>query len=195
MSRYEPLVTLVLAPGEPQGLAPPSHLDLSTPLGAIAAEYLKALLARDRRRGLTLIHEAADGGVEVAELYLQVFAPVLQEVGRLRQLGEATVGQEHLVMSATELAMAQLYPRTFATPRNGRTIVVAAVGGDLHEVGARMMADLFELDGWDSDVLRVLVGAVVRVARAAGPGLGRRRDRGRLDVRAVAAGPGGCRAV
>jgi len=130
-----------------------SHLDLGTSLGVLASDYLNALLSRDRRRALTLIQEAADDGVDIADLYLQVFAPVLLEVGRLWQVGQATVGQEHLVTAATQLAMAQLYPRTFATPRNNRTVVVAAVGGELHEVGARMVADLFELDGWDSHFL------------------------------------------
>ena len=149
----EALVTLGLATSEPVASAEPSHLDPATPLGALASTYLDALLVRDRPRALGLIQEAADDGVEIAELYLAVFAPVLREVGRLWQLGQATVGQEHLVTAATQLAMAQLYPRTFATPRNGLTTVVAAVGGELHEVGARMVADLFELDGWDSHFL------------------------------------------
>lgn len=116
----------------------------------LASEYLDALLERDRRRALALIQEAADDGVAVAELYLEVFAPVLREVGRLWEIGEATVAQEHLVTATTQLAMAQLYPRTFATPRNGRTVAVAVPRGELHEVGARMVADLFEFAGWDS---------------------------------------------
>ncbi len=117
------LITRGLAAGAPNVAAQVSYLDVGTPLGSLASEYL------------------------------EVFAPVLREVGRLWQLGQATVGQEHLVTAATQLAMAQLYPRTFATPRIGRTIVVAAVGGELHEIGARMVADLFELGGWDSHFL------------------------------------------
>ncbi len=119
----------------------------------LAAAYLEALLGRDRRRALALLAQDGDADVGIAELYLEVFAPVLREVGRLWEVGEATVGQEHLVTATTQLAMARLYPRTFAAPRNGRSIVVAAVGGELHELGARMVADLFELDGWDTHFL------------------------------------------
>lgn len=129
---------------------PVTYLDPSGPLGELASAFLDALLAGDRHGASRSVLRAADEGVPVEELYLEVFQPVLREVGRRWETGEVTVGQEHLVTAATQLVMAQLYPRTFATPRIGRTVVVASVGGELHEVGGRMVADLFELRGWDT---------------------------------------------
>jgi methanogenic corrinoid protein MtbC1 len=35
-------------------------------------------------------------------------------------------------------------------PRRGKTLVAACVAEELHEVGIRMVADFFEMDGWDS---------------------------------------------
>jgi methanogenic corrinoid protein MtbC1 len=46
--------------------------------------------------------------------------------------------------------MSQIYSHVFASERIGRTVVAACVNGDLHELGARMVADFFEMDGWDS---------------------------------------------
>ena len=46
--------------------------------------------------------------------------------------------------------MSQLLPRIFEGKKNGRRLVAAGVGGELHEMGIRMVADLFELDGWDT---------------------------------------------
>jgi methanogenic corrinoid protein MtbC1 len=46
--------------------------------------------------------------------------------------------------------MSQLYPRIFATARVGRCLVATCVGDELHEIGVRMVADLFEMAGWDS---------------------------------------------
>jgi methylmalonyl-CoA mutase cobalamin-binding domain/chain len=43
-----------------------------------------------------------------------------------------------------------MYQAIFTTPRNGRTAVVACVGGELHDLGARMVADFLEIDGWDT---------------------------------------------
>lgn len=147
------LVARALGAAAPSPSTAATHLDPRSPLRTLASTYLDALLARDQRRALTLVHEAANDGIEVADLYLEVFTPVLQEIGRLWHRGELSVGQEHLATTTTQLAMAQLHPRLVTSPRNGRVVVVAAVGGELHELGARMVADLFELEGWDSYLL------------------------------------------
>jgi MerR family transcriptional regulator, light-induced transcriptional regulator len=130
-----------------------SELDPDSEHAPLAASYLDAILAGDRRRAVRLVTEAAAHDIPLDALYLDVFAPALREVGRRWQLGRITIAQEHLATATTQLAIAQLYPRLFTSPRIGRTVVVASVGGELHEVGARIVADLFELRGWDSTFL------------------------------------------
>jgi signal transduction histidine kinase len=119
----------------------------------LVEDYLTALLQGERRRAVQLIHDAVDAGLSVETAYLEVFAPALREIGRRWACGEATVAQEHLVTSATQVAMAQLYPRIVEGPRNGAHVVVAAIGGERHEIGGRMVADLFELHGWEAHFL------------------------------------------
>ena len=65
----------------------------------------------------------------------------LREVGRLWQMNRLSVAQEHYVTAATQLIMSQLYPLVFRTARRDRRIVAACVGGELHELGVRMVAD------------------------------------------------------
>jgi methanogenic corrinoid protein MtbC1 len=48
------------------------------------------------------------------------------------------------------MIMSLLYPRIFRTKRNGRSLVSACVSSELHELGARMVADFFEMEGWDT---------------------------------------------
>jgi methanogenic corrinoid protein MtbC1 len=129
---------------------PASYLADGARLSSLARAYLDALLGGDRRAASHLILDAAEAGTPVRDLYLHVFQPVQREVGRLWQINRLSVAQEHYVTAATQLTMSQLYPRIFATARVGRCLVAACVGGELHEIGVRMVADLFELDGWDS---------------------------------------------
>jgi methylmalonyl-CoA mutase cobalamin-binding domain/chain len=63
---------------------------------------------------------------------------------------QVTIAQEHFCTAVTQTIIGNLYPAIFAAPRNGRTAVVACVGSELHELGARMVADFLELDGWDT---------------------------------------------
>lgn len=60
------------------------------------------------------------------------------------------VAQEHYCTAATQLIMSQLYPWVFGGERTGETLIAACVAGELHEIGLRMVSDLFEMEGWDT---------------------------------------------
>lgn len=133
-----------------QPIYPPSFIQQGAPLWELARAYLDALLAGERHRATRLVLTAAAAGTGVRDLYLHLFQPVQREVGRLWQINAIGVAQEHYCSAATQLAMAQLYPMIFTTERRGRTMVAACVEGELHEIGIRMLADLFEMDGWNT---------------------------------------------
>lgn len=136
------------------GSSPASFLTTDGELAHIAARYLDALLAGEQPEALALVRRAVAQGTSPRQLYLEVFQPVLREVGRLWQLGRATVSQEHEVTQATQRAMAEVAARhdLGRTPDAPR-VVVACVGGEQHELGARMVHDLFELEGWQTHFL------------------------------------------
>lgn len=128
----------------------PTFVQEGQPLSDLARQYVAALLRSDRRAASRLILEAVEGGTSVRDVYLHVFQPAQHEIGRLWQMNEISVAQEHYCTAATQLIMSQLYPYIFGTERAGRTLVAACVGGELHEVGMRMVADFFEMEGWDT---------------------------------------------
>jgi methanogenic corrinoid protein MtbC1 len=97
-----------------------------------------------------MILDVVDGGASVREVYLHVFQPVQREIGRLWQTNQISVAQEHYCTAATQLIMSQLYPRIFGAERTGHRLVATCVGGELHEIGVRMVADFFEMEGWDT---------------------------------------------
>lgn len=128
----------------------PSYLTPDRPLANLARDYLAALLQADRRQATRLVMDAVAGGTAVRDIYLHVFQRSQYEIGRLWQSNQITVAQEHLCTAATQLIMSQLYPHVFGTERKDLRIVAACVGGDLHEMGIRMVADFFEMEGWDT---------------------------------------------
>ena len=65
-------------------------------------------------------------------------------------MNQMSVAEEHFCTAATQLIMSQLYPNIFNTKKNGRRLVATGVGGELHEIGLRMVADFFEMEGWDT---------------------------------------------
>jgi methanogenic corrinoid protein MtbC1 len=130
-------------------IQPPFFLQES-PLGNLAKPYLDALLSGDKKRANRLIQDAVQKGESVKNIYLQVLQPVQREIGRLWHTNKVSVAQEHFASAVTQLIMSQLYPQIFTTQKIGRRLVAACVSKELHEIGIRMVADFFEMSGWDT---------------------------------------------
>ncbi|NUQ36819.1 MAG: cobalamin B12-binding domain-containing protein [Caldilineales bacterium] len=122
-------------------------------LDHLARSYLQALLAGDRHTATRLIMQAVEEGASIPDLYLQVFQRSQREIGRLWHNNQINVAQEHYCTAATQLIISLLYPRIFTPTPKSHSLVLTCVGGELHELGARMVADLLELAGWDTHFL------------------------------------------
>ena len=127
-----------------------SYIKEEYELGDLAVSYFNSLMDGDRRTASRLILDAVEEGVSVKDIYMHVFQPSQYEVGRLWQINEISVAQEHFCTAATQLIMSQLYPHIFSTERVDKRIVATTIGGELHEIGIRMVSDFFEMEGWDT---------------------------------------------
>lgn len=133
-----------------------SNVDSDSAVGAevslknLADEYLDALLKGRRDTASRMILEAVEAGTPIKKLYLEVFQNAQHEIGRLWQMNQISVAQEHYCTAATQMIMSQLYPYIFSAQRNGKTLVATCVSNDLHEIGVRMVSDFFEMEGWDT---------------------------------------------
>ena len=133
-------------------LTPPSFInDPANPaLSELCQNYLNTLLHRNRAESSQLILDAVASGITVKDIYLHVFQACQYEIGHLWHMNQMTIAQEHYCTAVTQLIMSQLYVHIFNTSKNGRKLVATCVGGELHEIGMRMVADFFEMEGWDT---------------------------------------------
>lgn len=128
---------------------PPLMLN-GAPSGDLARNYLAALLRGERHLASQLILGAVETGTCVRDIYLHVFQRCQHEVGRLWQMNQISVAQEHYCTAATQMVMSQLYPHIFSGEKTGRSLVAASIAGELHEIGVRVVSDLLELEGWNT---------------------------------------------
>jgi len=130
---------------------PPTFLDPNQPHFDLAKAYLNALLRYERHEASALILHAVEDKISIKQIYSYVFECCQYEIGRLWQSNVVSVAQEHYCTAATQFIMSQLYPYIFRADRTHRgTIVAACVSGELHEIGARMLCDLLEMEGWNT---------------------------------------------
>ena len=123
--------------------------------------YLQTLLAGDRRRAREVVNDAREAGMELRQLYLEVFQPAMWQIGQLWQSNQISVADEHLATAITQMCMANLYAELFdlSGGGHGRTLIAACVDVERHEMGLRMLCDLLEMVGWDTTFLGATVPA------------------------------------
>jgi methanogenic corrinoid protein MtbC1 len=122
----------------------------SEPFFELAKNYMDALLNVQRDAASRMILKAVDEGTGIKDIYIHVFESSQHEIGRLWQTNKITVAQEHFCTAATQMIMSQLYPYIFRTDKIGLRLVAACAAGEMHEIGVRMVADIFEMEGWDT---------------------------------------------
>jgi signal transduction histidine kinase len=124
-----------------------------TPPKSLAGAYLDALLVGDRETAEVGVRQALLDGSSLNDIYVNVFQEALYEVGRRWERAELSVAQEHFCTAATQQLMASLYEQTLQTPKVGHRLLATSIGGNFHSVGIRMLADVFELHGWETTYL------------------------------------------
>ncbi|MBE2315403.1 cobalamin B12-binding domain-containing protein [Solirubrobacter sp. CPCC 204708] len=124
------------------------------------ANFLDAVLARDSARARRAVEAALDNGTPVPDLYLDVLAPALREVGHKWAMGEINVAEEHYATAVVQSILDGLSRRLQRPPRDGRLAIVTGTPGEQHAVGSRMVADFLEADGWEVMLLGQGVPAV-----------------------------------
>lgn len=115
-------------------------------------EYMDSLFQKNSRKALYLIQKFIQQGIAINDIYVEILAESMRRIGELWHTAQITVDEEHYCTSVTQMAMAQMYPVLFSNSeqRRNHMLLCACPGTELHEIGARMVADIFENDGWDS---------------------------------------------
>lgn len=118
-------------------------------LAVLRQEYLGEILAGKRKPALEMIMDAYHGGYPIPDIYMDVFQEALYEIGRLWETNQITVADEHMGTAITQYVMSNLYQYLDVADSQRGKLVVTGVQGELHQVGANMISDVMEADGWD----------------------------------------------
>jgi MerR family transcriptional regulator, light-induced transcriptional regulator len=111
--------------------------------------WVQRLLKGDARTCLKLAEEQVEASGDIARLYLDAIQPAMYRIGKLWESGAISPVQEHMATAVVTRIMATLYERMNWPLSGVGRAVIACAPNEFHEVGARMVADLLEMDGWD----------------------------------------------
>jgi methanogenic corrinoid protein MtbC1 len=116
---------------------------------SILERYLDASLAGDRKRCQSVIEEAMQSGVPANAVYADIMWPIMAEIEELFRSDRISPVEEHLATRINHTIAAQLQNKLPRRPSKSKKIVVCCGPGGLQELGAQIMVDLFDSDGWN----------------------------------------------
>ncbi|MHC4265860.1 MAG: cobalamin B12-binding domain-containing protein [Planctomycetota bacterium] len=115
----------------------------------IFKRYLEALLTGDRSKARRVIEETLQRGTTAMSVYVDVIWPMMVEIEQLHRDGRISPVQEHLATRINRSIVDQLQNKLPRKPVKNQRIIVCCAPEELQELGAQMIADLFESNGWE----------------------------------------------
>ncbi|MFA5785020.1 MAG: B12-binding domain-containing protein [Phycisphaerae bacterium] len=112
-------------------------------------KYLETLLSGDRVKSRSVVEEALQSGVTAHNVYLDLIWPAMVEIEKLIRSDKITSIQEHLATRINRTIVDQLQNKLPRRQKREKRVVICCAQDQLQELGAQMMTDLFESDGWE----------------------------------------------
>ena len=120
-----------------------------SPLSVACRVYTAAAIAGRRKDALAIVREALRSGSSLVDVYVGIFQESLYEVGRRWATKGLTVAEEHMATATTQFILSVLYEEIARPATERGHAVITGVGSELHQVGANIVADALDADGWD----------------------------------------------
>lgn len=116
----------------------------------VKVDFLENLLQGNRAACAELTRTFMFANSSIEAVYEDLFKPALYSVGLLWERNQISVASEHMATAIVEGIMNGLFEQLVVGKRNNHSVVLACVENEKHQVGIKMVGDIFEKKGWDS---------------------------------------------
>jgi methanogenic corrinoid protein MtbC1 len=116
---------------------------------SLLVRYMQPLLAGRRSECAAVIDEAARHGVSAKELICDIIWPAMLQVERLYRDDRINIASEHIAGRINRAVVNRLQAHLPQEPRLGRRVLVTSAEAAAEELGAEIVSDLLQADGWE----------------------------------------------
>ncbi len=109
---------------------------------------LNFLLVGDYKASSGVVKEMMEASVPVKDIYENLLKPAMYKIGELWEENKISVATEHLASAIVESLLNEIYRNFSSSANSGKTVIVTCIENEHHRIGARMVADMFDLMGW-----------------------------------------------
>ncbi len=115
--------------------------------------FKESLLNGNFTSCMDIAHAYINESARLKDFYLHIIQPSMYEIGLMWEKAEISVAQEHLASAVVSRILACVAGEVSHIPKEKGKAVITAAPGEFHEIGAWMVSDLLEQDGWQVSYL------------------------------------------
>lgn len=115
---------------------------------SIYLSYLSSLLEGDKDKCGSIVRMLLEEGTELKDIYINLFQRSMYTVGNKWVKGEISIAAEHIATHITKHFMSIALASSPKAEPVEKCILLFCVDKEFHEIGMRMVADIFDINGW-----------------------------------------------
>lgn len=109
-------------------------------------DFYNNLVEGNKEKCSEIVNALLEEGTDLKDIYVELFQKSLYRIGKLWDHNEITIPEEHLATQIVEYLISKYAPSVSST--SNRKAVVTCIDKEFHEIGAKMVANIFDLNGW-----------------------------------------------
>ena len=111
-------------------------------------DYTNGLLQGEKEKCVGIVEKLLSEKVDIKDIYVDLFQRSLYHIGKMWEQGQLSIADEHIGTEITKSLMNKYPAKITSNKKTGKTALISCIDKEFHEIGARMAADIFELNGW-----------------------------------------------
>jgi methanogenic corrinoid protein MtbC1 len=108
--------------------------------------FHNALVDGDKDKCASIVQSLLSDSVNLKEVYVELFQKSLYRIGKLWDHNQMSIPEEHLATQIIESLINRF--DTIGKSKQEKKVVVTCIDKEFHEIGAKMVSNVFELAGW-----------------------------------------------
>lgn len=113
-------------------------------------DYFNSLLKGDKHHCKEIVVSLLEGGTDIKEIYIELLQKSLYKIGKMWEDGKSSIAEEHIASKITEYLIDISLQNSTPSEPTGKKMLLTCIDKEFHDLGARMVVNLFELNGWDT---------------------------------------------
>ena len=108
--------------------------------------FYNALVDGDKDNCTSLVQSLINDGVGLKDIYVELVQKSLYRIGKLWDHNQVSIPEEHMATQIIESLISRFAP--VGKSEQTKKVVVTCIDKEFHEIGAKMVSNIFEIAGW-----------------------------------------------